>query len=71
MGEKWEGVRSGARKIEGKLGKVSGGKRKSHGGVNRRLEGNQWDWDVGGRSGVWGIFFSHNYLLCYFFGQPK
>lgn len=30
------GLGPGARRIEGRLGKVSGGNRKSHGGVNRR-----------------------------------
>lgn len=57
------------------MGKVSGGDGKSHGGVNSRqeLEGDQWDWDVQGKGigGVWGIFFTRNYLLCYFLGAPK
>lgn len=69
------GLGSGAGEVEGVLGKISGGHGKSHGGVNRTqgLQGGQWDRDVQGKgiSGIWGIFFTHNYLLCYYFGAPK
>lgn len=65
----------GLERSRGVLGKISGGDGKSHGGVNRTqgLEGDQWDRDVQGKgiSGIWGIFFTHNYFLCYFFGASK
>lgn len=61
VGEKWGG--SGARKVEGSLGKVSGGGGKSHGGVNRRqgLEGEHWDVQGKGISGGLG-YFLHSQL---------